>query len=107
MVVARIEQDGKTQLLVAPVTHSKPDRAEDGIEMPARVRKHLGLDGERSWIILTELNRFIWPGPDVRTAAGGDSPLYGAIPGQLFEQVRNGITRQSRGSLFGITKRTE
>lgn len=56
MVVARIETSGRTQLLVAPVTHSEPDRAGDAIEIPPSVKRHLGLDRERSWIVLTELN---------------------------------------------------
>jgi hypothetical protein len=80
VVVARTARESEVELLVAPVTHSPPERPGDGVEMPASVRRHLGLDKERSWIILTELNRFIWPGPDVRIAPGRDSPLYDAIP---------------------------
>jgi len=107
VVVARIEKAGLTQLMVVPITHSKPARGEDGISIPPRVRKHLGLDDEESWIIVTELNRFIWPGPDVRVAPGRDSPLYDAIPAHLFHQVQQGIARHAGGGAFRLTKRTE
>lgn len=106
VVVARTVRESEVELLVAPVTHSRPERPEDGIEMPTSVKRHLGLDSEHSWIILTELNRFTWPGYDVRPAAGRDSPLYDAIPKWLFLKVREGIARRAQSS-FQVTKRTE
>jgi hypothetical protein len=96
-----------TRLLVAPITHVPPERIADAIEIPAIVKKQLGLDGARSWIVLTELNGFIWPGPDVRIAPGQPSPRYDAIPDWLFFDVREAILRRSRAGQLRITKRTE
>lgn len=107
MVVARIERENDTLVLVAPVTHSRPESAADGIEIPGNVKKQLGLDGERSWIILTELNRFIWPGPDVRPAPGSESPFYDALPDWLFERVRQGMLGRAEAGRLKVTKRTE
>jgi hypothetical protein len=107
VVVARTEKDGNIQLLVAPITHSEPQSKGAGIELPPRVKRHLGLDEERNWIILTELNRFIWPGPDIRPAPTSGSPLYGALPAKLFEQVRNGIMGHSTAGKLSMTKRSE
>ena len=104
VVVARVVSGDRTQLLVAPVTHREPDPGE-GIEVPAPVKRHLRLDHERSWIITTELNRFNWPGPDIRIARGGEDPFYGAIPAKLFEQMRSSILGNSSSSR--ITRRTE
>jgi hypothetical protein len=106
-VVARKETLGRTQLLVAPITHTEPERSEDGIEVPPSVKKHLGLDRERSWIILTELNRFYWPGPDIRPARGSRSPLLDALPEWLFRKVQQGIGRNATRGKIRITKRTE
>ncbi len=36
------------------------------VEIPLRVKEHLGLDSERSWVILEEVNIFTWPGFDLR-----------------------------------------
>lgn len=72
---------------VVPVTHSRPDAASDGVELPAIVKRDLGLDREPSWIMVTEINRFRWPGPDVRLV-DGDTPYRGTIPDWLFERVR-------------------
>lgn len=107
VVITRIEKDNKTHLLVAPITHSKPEHPDDGIEVPRSVRKHLGLDREPSWIILTELNRFIWPGPDVRPAPGRESPLYDALPEWLFKKIRDEIGRLSQAGRLPMTRRTE
>lgn len=107
MVVARIEANGRVQLLVAPVTHSEPRRAEEGIEIPPSVKKHLGLDRERSWILLTELNGFVWPGPDIRPTPDSASPLYDALPEWLFRKVQQGIASNAREGKIRITKRTE
>ena len=107
VVVATITRGDRTQLLVAPVTHTRPERSGDGIEIPANVRKRLGLDREESWIVATELNRFIWPGPDIRIAPGQDNPIYNAIPDWLFFEVRDAIVSHNSDGHLTITKRTE
>src|SRR5262245_51116870 len=46
------------QVVVVPVTHRPPRDPSVAIEIPARVKQHLGLDDERSWIIVNEFNVF-------------------------------------------------
>jgi hypothetical protein len=104
VVVARMISGERTQLLVAPVTHRPPERGE-GVEIPPPVKRHLELDRERSWIVTTEVNRFNWPGPDVRLVEGGEDPFYGAIPARLFEEIRSSILAKAGG--LRQTKRTE
>ena len=52
--------------------------------------RRLGLDDARSWVALTEANRFVWPGPDLRPLAPGDAGTvaYGLLPYALFENIR-------------------
>ena len=107
VVVARIQQAAGILVLVAPVTRAAPHDPSEAVEIPANVKRQLGLDAGRSWIVLTELNRFFWPGPDIRPIPGSDAPFYDALPDWLFERVRQGIlTRISDGKLR-ITKRTQ
>ena len=94
------------QLLVAPVTHSAPAAPADAVEVPANVKRDLGLDRDRSWIVATEVNRFLWPGPDVRVLEGGD-PFYGAIPDWLFARVREAISGLARRGKVDVTQRTK
>jgi hypothetical protein len=35
-------------------------------------KRRLGLDAEQSWIMITEANGFVWPGPDLRPVPGRD-----------------------------------
>lgn len=100
-------QNDRTLLLVAPITHRVPEQTHFAIEIPPNVKKQLGLDSDRSWIVLTELNRFIWPGPDIRVAPGADSPIYDALPDWLFLRVRDGILRHSGAGELKVTKRAE
>lgn len=95
-----------TLVLVAPVTHSAPENASEAIEIPLNVKKQLGLDRERSWIMLNELNRFIWPGPDIRPILGG-APFYDALPDWLFERVRRGVLDNNAAGRLKVTRRTE
>ena len=106
VVLARIVTGDRTELLVAPVTHSQPPPGQ-GVALPSPIKRHLGLDSDPSWIIVTELNRFTWPGPDIRPAAGKVTPLYGALPAKLFEQVRQAISSHARSGAVSIPKRTE
>lgn len=105
--MARIERRGRTELIVAPVTHSAPERPDEALELPSRVKRQLGLDQAQSWIVTTELNRFIWPGPDVRMAPGKDSPLYDAIPELLFDRLRASLASHVAAGRLKVTKRTE
>ena len=46
---------------VVPVTHTPPADTEGAIEMPDNVKRLLGLDKESQWIVLDQINRFVWP----------------------------------------------
>ena len=65
-------------------------RAADdvAIEMPQAVRRQLGLSGERSWIVVSEWNRYAWPGYDTRPIPGREpSTSYGFLPSSLLQRV--------------------
>jgi hypothetical protein len=58
------------------------------VEIPLRVKEHLGLDSERSWVILNEVNVFRWPGFDLRPIKNGDGRVdYGLLPPKLFDRL--------------------
>ncbi len=72
-------------LHAADIHPTDPSRA---IEMPLAVKRHLGLDDDRSWIILDELNEFTWPGFDLRPVAGTPGRFaYGFLPPALFSEL--------------------
>ena len=93
--------DGRTQVAVAPITHSPPHDPNIAIEIPLRVKEHLGLDSERSWVILEEVNIFTWPGFDLSPIKKGDSRVdYGLSPSGSSNRRRNAaFSRINPGSL--------
>ncbi|MGH7023100.1 MAG: hypothetical protein ACREEB_05845 [Caulobacteraceae bacterium] len=97
VVAARRWERGDIRVLVAPITHSPPDDPDDSLEIPAPVAKALGLDGKRHWLRLDELNRFSWPGYDLRPIPGMIGRYdYGMLPVALFEALKQGILRRQR-----------
>ncbi len=60
------------------------------MELPLAVKRHLGLDDDRSWIVLSESNLFDWPGLDLRRVGerGNDSVAYGFLPPRFFNELR-------------------
>jgi hypothetical protein len=96
VVAARRDASGDIQTIVAPITHQRPRDAAASIEIPRRVCRALGFDDGRHWLRLDELNRFAWPGFDLRPIPGRAGRYdYGMLPPELFEQLRQGIlTRQ-------------
>jgi hypothetical protein len=50
------EEPGETRVLVLPVTHSPPTDAALAVEFPRACKERLGLDAERSWVVLSEWN---------------------------------------------------
>jgi hypothetical protein len=90
IVVAVHNGDGELEAVVAPITHLEPIAPAEGVEIPLRVKRHLGLDEKRSWIIVTDLNAFFWPGADIHHVPGAapGTFAYGFLPPILFERVR-------------------
>lgn len=92
-IIAAIRADaaGDTRVLVLPITHSPPDQFSRAVEIPARVKQRLNLDGDRSWVVVSEWNDFVWPGPDLRRAPNSDdsSAAYGMPPPGLFIAIRD------------------
>jgi hypothetical protein len=81
------EMTGATVVIVLPITHTPPAAAGDAVEIPAAVKRHLGLDDQRSWVVVTEGNEFAWPGYDIRKAPNTDRYDYGLLPPRFFRQV--------------------
>lgn len=81
ILVVRGEAD-ETRVVVLPITHAPPRDPAKAIEIPALTKKRLGLDSERSWVVVSEYNDFVWPGPDLRMVPGRgpESAAYGALP---------------------------
>jgi hypothetical protein len=82
---------GDIRVVVAPITHRPPADPLDSIEIPAAACRSLGLDNERHWLRLDELNRFTWPGYDLRPIPGHGGFAYGMLPQALFEALRQGV----------------
>jgi hypothetical protein len=96
VIVLAIESqaDGTTMVRVAPVTHGQPGTSETAMEIPTAVKRHLGLDEARSWVILDEVNEFAWPGFDLRPIPPSRNRFaYGFLPPRLFEQLMMRIAR--------------
>ena len=97
VVAARRDEHSDIRVLVAPITHAPPDDPRDSLEIPSDVAKALGLDGERHWLRLDELNRFSWPGYDLRPLPGKNAKYdYGMSPKPLYEARRSGILERQR-----------
>jgi hypothetical protein len=109
IVLVVTDDNGDPVVTVLPVTHSPPDGRDAAIEIPLLTKQRLGLDAEQSWIMLTEANRFLWPGPDLRPSLPGDlaSVAYGLLPKGLYEQVRRGLIAAIKAERSHVVKRTE
>lgn len=108
VIVLAIERpaDGAILVRVAPVTHRPPSIEAAALEIPLAVKRHLGLDDARSWIILDEVNEFAWPGFDLRPIPPSrDRFAYGFLPPRLFEQVMAKLALVWRGSQGKATSR--
>jgi len=109
IIVAHKTVQGGTEILAVPVTHSEPDNPAEGIEIPESTRHRLGLNDEgRSWVILSELNRFIWPGPDLRQVQSDPDIRYdyGLLPPNFFEQLKQKLLALHRQQSVVTVERT-
>lgn len=104
IVACRPQEPGGPKVLIAPITHSEPDGDTEALEVPAATRQRLGLDGDRSWLILDEVNEFDWPGPDLQHNKAGEFG-YGLVPPKLLEAATACLIASARaGSLTKIPR---
>ena len=88
VLVVRESEDKPPVVTVVPITHSPPQSLETAVEIPAAVKRHLGLDEQPSWVMLDDFNVFTWPGYDLRPVPGQkDRYHYGLLPPRLFESI--------------------
>lgn len=109
IVLVVLDERDRQRVQVLAVTHSPPDDPRDALEIPQPVKARLGLDHERSWIVLTELNEFIWPGPDLRflPGRGPESVAYGFLPPRFFRVLRDRLAERRRARILRAVPRTE
>ena len=106
LAIVAVEVDGSKIVRVLPITHSPPSDPSAAIEIPTAVKRRLRLDEERSWIVLSESNRFIWPGPDIH-AVETDTGYFGALPPALFAEVKRRFVELARRQGHAAVARTE
>ena len=59
-IILVILREGEHPIVrVLPVTHAAPADPADALEIPLATKQRLGLDSERSWVVLSEANDFI------------------------------------------------
>jgi hypothetical protein len=107
VVLTRLSESGSSMLVyVLPITHTAPADPEAGIEIPPATKRRLGMDAERSWIITTEINRFVWPGPDIRALPSGEYS-YGYLPGKLLQLALDQVKTHARKNQLRTVNRDE
>ena len=109
VVLAVQGQQGETVVTVVPVTHAPPSHIDDAVELPAPTKRRLGLDDERSWVVVSEVNRFIWPGPDLRPVPGQEAGrfAYRTLPPSLFETIKKQLLERAARQRLAAVPRTE
>jgi hypothetical protein len=106
IVHLRVNEHQELETYICPVTHAPPEAPEKAIEIPAATKQRLRLDSARSWIITTEVNRFVWPGPDLRPVPGGDYS-YGLLPGEMARYLIAQVKANAQDKSLLIVGRTE
>jgi hypothetical protein len=100
---------GETTVTVLPITHSAPEGDSEAVEIPQAVKRRLGLDEARSWVVVSEVNRFCWPGPDLRPVSRTEPGrfAYGLLPPSLFRRIRERFLATAAAQRLAIVPRTE
>jgi hypothetical protein len=109
-VVMVVQDDnGEQTVTVLPVTHAPPADQAAAVEIPPETKRRLGLDEQRSWVVIAEANRFAWPGPDLRPAEGGDaaSVAYGFLPRALYNKIRERFVAIVASRAVAVVSRTD
>ncbi len=101
-------EHGHPLVAVLPITHSPHPDPDTAIEIPHRVAEHLGLDNDRSWVVLEDVNVFTWPGYDLRPIPRQpDKYDYGLLPPEFFETIITRFVELRRDGQLAETSRDD
>ncbi len=107
IILKRHVTEGVCIVSVVPITHIPPAEPADAIPLPPGLKRHLGLDADPSGIVVSELNDFVWPGPDLRPIPGKEGRFdYGVLPPAIFRKLQEAIFARLRSRKTGIVTRT-
>lgn len=90
VVAVRDEPSQRVRVRVVPITQA-PHDPHRAIALPPKVKRHLGLDADESWIVIEEANEFVWPGVDLRPISRTKPGVwsYGVLPVELFAELQS------------------
>ena len=86
------------ELIVAPITHRPPGRSGASIEVPAPTCKSLAWIAAGTGFALDELNRFAWPGYDLRPIRVKLADTTRDAAARIFQRLREGILARQSGT---------
>lgn len=103
------KEHGQRIVTVAPVTHTPPRSSIEAVPIPLPTKQRLGLDKDPSWVVTSEVNRFLWPGPDVRPVHPSlrGEYAYGYLPPGVFSQIRQSILTLANALKLKTVQRTQ
>jgi len=98
VVLVTTDEAGEQWVTVLPITHTPPSVPELAVEIPAATKRRLGLDDERSWVVLAK-----------RTASCGRGPTCGRRGRETPQQSPTGscrirFSRESGRSLSALSE---
>lgn len=105
MVLATQAVSGGQKVWVVPFTTKAPGQASDAVAIPSAVLRMLGLRDGPSWVMVSELNVFGWPGPDLaKLGHGADADfVLGRVPPKLYERIKSRLLEvQAVGALGSV-----
>jgi hypothetical protein len=109
IILALSREASGERVLVVPVTHTPPSPDVEAIELPTSIKRRLGLDEQRSWVVLSESNEFNWPGPDLRRVGDHSdaSVAFGFLPPTFFRLIHARYVELVKAGRMRRVPRTE
>lgn len=109
VILSTVREQGETVVTVAPITHTPPRSSVEAVEIPRVTKQRLGLDADQSWVVVSEINRFSWPGPDIRLIdpRKPGEYAYGYLPPRLFTTIKHSLVTLAKALKLKTVHRSE
>lgn len=98
VIATRRDPDGRFLVRVMPFTHAAPSAPDRAVAVPSKLKRHLGLDEDSSWVVIDEANEFVWPGPDLRPVAQTKPGVwtFGVLPRDFMRRIKDAVADYKR-----------
>ena len=106
IAASKIDENGDRKVLLCGISHMPMENPNDGVKLPVKLQKYMGLDQGEQWVWTNQYNEEMWSDPEIQVMALNEYE-NARLPKALYDTVRESVVQHKRERDITQIDRTE